>query len=180
MLPATFSDVHCLKTWGLMFPPCFLWIFVCLLFFLVLLVSQNRYIRASSLPSSSPLPALTIIRICECTILAILKKKTKFSLTFSSSSYICSSSSSSVKIGIVAIISAIFQPRNYRSFDSFFSCLSQLSQQLLQRHHAIIISISEPLLLYVTWLKFAFKGTIPEQHLCSNFLSQLCITRHLK
>jgi len=109
-----------------------------------------------------------------------LKNKTKFSLTFSSSSYICSSSSSSVKIGIGAIISAIFQPRNYRSFDSFFSCLSQLSQQLLQRHHAIIISISEPLLLYVTWLKFAFKGTIPEQHLCSNFLSQLCITRHLK
>lgn len=49
-----------------------------------------------------------------------LKNKTKFSLTFSSSSYICSSSSSSVKIGIGAIISAIFQPRNYRSFDSFF------------------------------------------------------------
>lgn len=46
-----------------------------------------------------------------------LKNKTKFSLTFSSSCYICSSS---VKIGIGAIISAIFQPRNYRSFDSFF------------------------------------------------------------
>lgn len=78
MLPATFSDVHCLKTWGLMFPPCFLWIFVCLLFFLVLLVSQNRYIIASPLPSSSPLPAFTIIRICECTILAIWRIRLNF------------------------------------------------------------------------------------------------------
>lgn len=70
--------MYSLKTWGFMFPPCFLWIFVCLLFFLVLLVSQNRYIIASLLPSSSPLPAFTIIIICECTILAIWRIRLNF------------------------------------------------------------------------------------------------------